>query len=166
MGDGVFELRTTFGSDTTRIFYFFVIGKQVVLINGFIKKSQKTPKRELEKARISKKETRRNAMATWTLNNYIETQLQDPNFKNIWVEGEGEYQAQRALIEARSQAGLSQRELSRLSGVPQKTISLIESADTNTTVETLNKLAGSMGKILTIRFEDPDDTADHLAAEA
>ena len=103
-------------------------------------------------------------MATWTLNNYIETQLQDPNFKNIWVEGE--YQVQRALIEARSQAGLSQRELSRLSGVPQKTISLIESADTNTTVETLNKLAGSMGKILTIRFEDPDDTADHLAAEA
>lgn len=105
-------------------------------------------------------------MATWTLNNYIETQLQDPNFKNIWVEGEGEYQAQCALIEARSQAGLSQRELSRLSGVPQKTISLIESADTNTTVETLNKLAGSMGKILTIRFEDPDDNADHLAAEA
>lgn len=105
-------------------------------------------------------------MATWTLNNYIETQLQDPNFKNIWVEGEGEYQAQCALIEARSQAGLSQRELSRLSGVPQKTISLIESAGTNTTVETLNKLAGSMGKILTIRFEDPDDNADHLAAEA
>lgn len=105
-------------------------------------------------------------MATWTLNNYIETQLQNPNFKNIWVEGEGEYQAQCALIEARSQAGLSQRELSRLSGVPQKTISLIESADTNTTVETLNKLAGSMGKILTIRFEDPDDNADHLAAEA
>lgn len=105
-------------------------------------------------------------MATWTLNNYIETQLQDPNFKNIWVEGEGEYQAQHALIEARSQAGLSQRELSRLSGVPQKTISLIESADTNTTVETLNKLAGSMGKILTIRFEDPDGTAGHLAAEA
>lgn len=56
MGDGIFELRTTFGSDITRIFYFFVIGKQVVLTNGFIKKSQKTPKRELEKARIYKKD--------------------------------------------------------------------------------------------------------------
>lgn len=56
MGDGVFELRTTFGSDITRIFYFFVIGKQVVLTNGFIKKSQKTPKRELEKARVYKKD--------------------------------------------------------------------------------------------------------------
>lgn len=56
MGDGVFELRTTFGSDITRIFYFFVIGKQVVLTNGFIKKSQKAPKRELEKARIYKKD--------------------------------------------------------------------------------------------------------------
>lgn len=56
MGDGSFKLRTTFGSDITRIFYFFVIGKQVVLTNGFIKKSQKTPKRELEKARIYKKD--------------------------------------------------------------------------------------------------------------
>lgn len=96
-------------------------------------------------------------MAEWSLDGYIATQLRDPEFREAWMDGEGEYQAQRALIEARAASGLSQRELSRRSGVPQKTISLIETADTNTTVETLGKLARGMGKVLAIRFEDRDD---------
>lgn len=48
--DGVFELRTIFGSDITRVFYFFFAGGNIVLTNGFIKKTQKTPRRELERA--------------------------------------------------------------------------------------------------------------------
>ena len=46
--NGIFELRTKQGSDITRVLYFFVIGKKAILTNGFVKKSQKTPK-----ARIS-----------------------------------------------------------------------------------------------------------------
>ena len=41
--DGIFELRTKQGSDIARVLYFFVIGQRVVLTNGFIKKTQKTP---------------------------------------------------------------------------------------------------------------------------
>jgi len=51
MGDGIFELRVQQGSNAVRIFYFFFIGSKVVLPNGFVKKTQKTPPQELEKAK-------------------------------------------------------------------------------------------------------------------
>lgn len=49
--DGIFELRTKQGSNITRVLYFFFIGKKVILTNGFVKKSQKTPKAEKELAK-------------------------------------------------------------------------------------------------------------------
>ena len=49
--NGIFELRTKQGSDITRVLYFFIVGKKAVLTNGFIKKSQKTPKAEKELAK-------------------------------------------------------------------------------------------------------------------
>ena len=48
--DGIFELRAKSGSDISRVLYFFMIGRIIVLTNGFIKKTQKTPKNEIEKA--------------------------------------------------------------------------------------------------------------------
>lgn len=51
IGNGIFELRTKQGTDITRILYFFFIGKNAVLTNGFTKKTQKTPKSEIELAR-------------------------------------------------------------------------------------------------------------------
>ena len=54
VGDGIFELRIRFAGDAARIFYFFFVGNQIVLTNGFVKKTMKTPKRELQKARTSK----------------------------------------------------------------------------------------------------------------
>lgn len=51
IGDGIFELRTKQGSNITRIFYFFFVGKKAILTNGFVKKTQKTPKVEIELAK-------------------------------------------------------------------------------------------------------------------
>ena len=48
--DGLYEIRVQQGSDIFRIFCFFDEGKLVVLANGFHKKTQKTPKTEIEKA--------------------------------------------------------------------------------------------------------------------
>ena len=48
--DGLYEVRVQSGSDIFRIFCFFDKGQLVVLANGFVKKTQKTPKREIEKA--------------------------------------------------------------------------------------------------------------------
>ena len=50
LGDGLFELRIKFASDITRIFYFFVVDNRIILTNGYVKKTMKTPKTELDLA--------------------------------------------------------------------------------------------------------------------
>jgi len=47
MGNGLFELRIKFASDITRIFYFFVMDNKIILTNGFVKKTQRTPPGEI-----------------------------------------------------------------------------------------------------------------------
>lgn len=51
MEEGIFELRCKFGSDITRVMYFFYYDKRIVLTNGFIKKTQKTPSEEIQIAK-------------------------------------------------------------------------------------------------------------------
>jgi phage-related protein len=48
--DGLYEIRVQSGNDIFRIFCFFDEGKLIVVSNGFHKKTQKTPKKEIEKA--------------------------------------------------------------------------------------------------------------------
>lgn len=63
LDDGIFEIRTKLGSDITRVLYFFVVGKKVILTNGFVKKTQKTPPVEIALAKqyradyLARKET-------------------------------------------------------------------------------------------------------------
>ena len=51
LSDGIFELRARVGSDITRVLYFFYVGKHIILTNGFVKKTQKTPQEEIAKAK-------------------------------------------------------------------------------------------------------------------
>ena len=48
--DKLFEIRVQSGNDIFRIFCFFDEGRLVVIANGFQKKTQKTPKQEIERA--------------------------------------------------------------------------------------------------------------------
>lgn len=54
--DGLFEIRVQLGKNNFRIFCFFDEGKLIVLEHGFHKKSQKTPKSEIDKALKIKRE--------------------------------------------------------------------------------------------------------------
>lgn len=47
--DGLYEARIQLGSDIWRVFCFFDNGKLVILLNGFTKKTQKTPKKKLKR---------------------------------------------------------------------------------------------------------------------
>lgn len=47
---GLYEARIQLGSDIWRVFCFFDQGKLVILLNGFVKKTQKTPRKEIDKA--------------------------------------------------------------------------------------------------------------------
>ena len=54
--DEIFELRAKSGTNLSRILYFFVVGKKIVLTNGFIKKTQRTPNKEIIKAEKKRKQ--------------------------------------------------------------------------------------------------------------
>jgi len=54
--DALYEIRLQSGSDIFRIFCFFDEGQLVVLTNGFQKKTQKTPTKEIKKALKIKEE--------------------------------------------------------------------------------------------------------------
>ena len=56
LSDGIFELRTKHSSNIVRTLYFFHKGKVIIVTNSFIKKSQKTPKKEIQTAIERKKE--------------------------------------------------------------------------------------------------------------
>ena len=51
LDDGIFELRCKQGSNITRALYFFYIGEKIIVTNGFVKKTQKTPPKEIKLAK-------------------------------------------------------------------------------------------------------------------
>ena len=52
--DGIFELRCQSGNNISRILYFFYCDNKIIMTNGFIKKTNKTPKKEIELAKSRK----------------------------------------------------------------------------------------------------------------
>lgn len=56
---GIYELRVKFSTDISRVFYFAYNGSTFILLHGFVKKTQKTPTREIEKARKYKEDYER-----------------------------------------------------------------------------------------------------------
>ena len=86
------------------------------------------------------------------LNDFIEEQMQDPAFAEEWEKLTPSYDIVRAIIEARAESGLTQKELAARCGLKQNTISRLESGGSSPTLKTLQRLAAGMGKRLEIRF--------------
>ena len=51
LSDGIFEIRVKQSNNITRILYFFVIGRKAILTNAFVKKTMKTPIKEIQLAK-------------------------------------------------------------------------------------------------------------------
>ena len=77
MEDGIFELRCKLGSNITRALYFFYVGKRIVVTNGFIKKTQKTPPGEIKLAKDRRKD-------------WIERQEREKENAGKWAGGDGD----------------------------------------------------------------------------
>ena len=54
--DGIFEVRCKVGNNITRVLYFFYYEGKIILTNGFVKKTQKTPRSVIELAKSYKKD--------------------------------------------------------------------------------------------------------------
>lgn len=79
--------------------------------------------------------------------------MQDPEFRAEYDRTRPEFEIMHALIDARINSNMTQKELSMKSGVRQSNISRIENGTCSPTIATLQALAEGLGKKLIISFE-------------
>ncbi len=83
---------------------------------------------------------------------YLNKQLEDPEFKKEWNDLEPEFNAIQAMIDARKQCNMTQKELAERTGIDQSDISKIETGNANPALSTLKRLADGMNMILKLEF--------------
>lgn len=84
---------------------------------------------------------------------YLDQQMNDPEFAAEYEAMQPEYEAIRAVIAARLESHMTQKELAEKTGIRQSNISRIESGSSSPTVETLARIAAGLGKKLVIEFQ-------------
>lgn len=85
-------------------------------------------------------------------NDFLNEQLADPEIKSEYDALEPEFAIIQAIIDARKQNGLTQKELSERTGIAQGDISKLESGNANPSIKTLKRLAKAMNMRLKIEF--------------
>ena len=88
----------------------------------------------------------------YPFNKYLEERLNDPEVKKEYDALEPEYAIIQALIDARRETGITQKELSERTGITQGDISKLENGSANPSLRTLRRLAEGLGKSLRISF--------------
>ena len=83
---------------------------------------------------------------------YLEEQLQNPEFKKEWDALEPEFNMIQAMIDARKNCNMTQKELAEKTGIDQSDISKIETGNANPSLSTLKRLAEGMDMILKLEF--------------
>ena len=83
---------------------------------------------------------------------YLDEQLKDPAFKAEWDALQPEFAIMQAMIDARRQSGLTQKQLSERTGIAQGDISKLENGSANPSERTLLRLADGMGMRVKIEF--------------
>ena len=79
--------------------------------------------------------------------------MKDPDFKKEWESLEPEFQIIRAMIDARNEKGITQKELSSITGITQSDISKLENGTANPSVRTLQRIGEALVKNLVIQFK-------------
>ena len=82
----------------------------------------------------------------------LQEQLKDPDFKKEWDDIQPEMDVIRAMIDARIEQNLTQKELAARTGIDQADISKLENGTRNPSLKLLKKLASGMGMQLKIEF--------------
>ena len=83
---------------------------------------------------------------------FLQEQLQEPELKKEYEALQPERAIIQAIIDARKQSGLTQKELSERSGIAQGDISRLERGNANPSIRTLQRLAAGMGMRLKLEF--------------
>lgn len=83
---------------------------------------------------------------------YKKELMKDPEFVKAYEDLQPEMDIVKAIIDARIKQNLSQKELSKLTGINQSEISKLESGERNPSIKLLQRLADGMGLTLKISF--------------
>ena len=83
---------------------------------------------------------------------FFDEQMKDPEFKKEYNNLQPEFDVIRAIIDARTNQNLTQKQLSEKTGINQADISKLENGTRNPTINLLKRLADGMDMILKIEF--------------
>ncbi len=83
---------------------------------------------------------------------YLQEQLKNPELKKEWDDIQPEMDVIRAMIDARIEQNLTQKELATRTGINQADISKLENGTKNPSLKLLKKLANGLGMQLKISF--------------
>ncbi len=83
---------------------------------------------------------------------FVDEQMKNPEFKKEYEALEPEFAVIKAIIDARAETGITQKELSERTGIAQGDISKLENGNANPSIRTLKRVAAAMGKKLKIEF--------------
>ena len=83
---------------------------------------------------------------------FLKEQLQDPELKAEYDALEPEFAIMQAMIDARKESGITQKELSLRTGIAQADISKLENGNANPSLRTLQRLSIGIGRKLKIEF--------------
>ena len=87
-----------------------------------------------------------------TFDDMLNEQLEDIKFRKEYEDIQPEMDVIRAIVDARTAQNLTQKELSKITGINQADISKLENGTRNPTVSLLKRLAEGMGMELRIQF--------------
>ena len=85
-------------------------------------------------------------------NDFLNEQLQEPEFRKEWENIQPEMDVIRAMVDARISQNLTQKELAERTGINQADISKLENGTRNPSLKLLKRLADGMGMTLKIEF--------------
>lgn len=85
-------------------------------------------------------------------NDFVEEQKKNRKFKEEYDALEPEFSIIQAMLDARKQSGLTQKELAERTGITQGDISKLENGSANPSLKTLQRLACGMGMQLKVEF--------------
>lgn len=83
---------------------------------------------------------------------YLNAQMEDHQFRAEWEALQPERAIMQAMIDARKDSGLTQRQLAEKTGINQADISRMENGTGNPSIKTLQRLAAGMGMKVKIEF--------------
>ena len=86
---------------------------------------------------------------------FLNEQLKDENLKKEYDALDAEFTIIKAMIDARKNCGMTQKELSKKTGINQADISKLENGTANPSLRTLQRLADGMGMVLKLEFVRP-----------